>query len=163
MRGVKKRILVIALAFAMLALPISAAYATKPVEVSGVIFPGGMPSMEIKEAGKSDNQIMELVGLQAWDGDISGIGSWEARWMMHNADDEENLEVNAKGLVTLSGEVAGMYGTVTIKLSGKSGVGHWRIISGTGELANVHGQGITWMINPEIFLMGYEGVIHFDP
>ena len=39
--------------------------------------------------------------------------------------------------------------------------GNWRVLGGTGDLANVHGQGTTWGITE--FMIGYEGWIHFDP
>jgi hypothetical protein len=38
---------------------------------------------------------------------------------------------------------------------------NWRILGGTGELANVHGQGKKWGV--DIFTIGYDGWIHFDP
>ena len=40
--------------------------------------------------------------------------------------------------------------------------GGWRILGGTGDLANVHGQGTKWA-GSDILTMEYEGVIHFDP
>jgi hypothetical protein len=152
---------------AMLALPMSAVYAKpvdKFVEVKGAFYPGGpFESFEIREAGKSDNQIWEFVMPQVWVGGILGTGLLEARYVVHNFDDAE-FWVNVLGLITLTGTVADVPGTVTIKFSSVSSRGgHWRIISGTGELANVHGQGTVWVIDSENLVIGYEGVIHFHP
>jgi hypothetical protein len=38
---------------------------------------------------------------------------------------------------------------------------NWRILGGTGDLANVHGQGTKWAIDP--LTVEYEGWIHFGP
>jgi hypothetical protein len=40
--------------------------------------------------------------------------------------------------------------------------GHWRILKGTGELANLHGQG-TWAAVTPPLVYSYEGQVHFDP
>jgi hypothetical protein len=161
----KKKVLVVALALAMLALPMSAVSATKPdkfVEVGGEVLAMGPPSMEIMPAGKSDNLIMDVLVTHMWEGGISGTGTVEVQWIMHNSDDPENTWVNVLGLITLTGEVAGLPGTVTIKFSSVSNTkGHWRIIGGTGELANVQGQGTLTPISQ--MLIEYEGVVHFNP
>jgi hypothetical protein len=49
------------------------------------------------------------------------------------------------------------YGELTIGGSND----YWRIVGGTGDLANVHGQGTKWGIDP--VTIEYEGWIHFDP
>ncbi|MFN2292181.1 MAG: DUF3224 domain-containing protein [Anaerolineae bacterium] len=72
-----------------------------------------------------------------------------------------------RGNVTFDGFVDGKEGTLEILFVGFSpGAlddwnGTWRILSGTGELANLHGQGVFWATG-----MGachYEGQIHFAP
>jgi hypothetical protein len=79
-----------------------------------------------------------------------------------------------KGTVTFNGTVLGRGGeeddTMVIMFVGKSPgdiftwSGTWRIIGGTGELANVHGQGV-WgnSENPACPGVHYEGQIHFSP
>jgi len=67
------------------------------------------------------------------------------------------------------GTVMGKEGTLVIQLVGwrylpEDWYGQWLIISGTGELANLRGQGIWWgpgfgAEGPDIF---YSGQIHFD-
>ena len=78
---------------------------------------------------------------------------------------------------TFTGTVDGKYGTMVIRLIGKRTYwdednfwwyGHWKIISGTGELEDIHGQGTWWGPGyegscvpgdrPDIY---YEGKIHF--
>jgi hypothetical protein len=69
-----------------------------------------------------------------------------------------------------TGTVDGKSGTFTMLLKAKftyptitypSLEGTWVIISGTGELANLHGQGTWW--NNAGQILGYAGQIHFDP
>ena len=72
-----------------------------------------------------------------------------------------------KGLVTFTGTVKGVSGTMEIMFLGKSPgdiftwSGTWRIISGTGGLANIHGNG-TWE-SPTAYGLYYQGHIHFAP
>ncbi len=74
---------------------------------------------------------------------------------------------------TFTGTVQDKSGTLIIQLVGKRTMwdaerfwwsGQWMIVSGTGELANLHGQGTWWgpgfgAEGPDIF---YSGQIHFD-
>lgn len=83
-----------------------------------------------------------------------------------------SLVLNPSGLVvqlyfTFTGTVAGRSGTCIIKFQGNGeGIGMsirgaWVILSGTGELANLHGQ-----LNVEGIggvILHYTGQIHFDP
>lgn len=67
------------------------------------------------------------------------------------------------GLINFVGTVNGKEGTLVINFVGqKPGsiwYGQWVIISGTGELANLRGQGTWW--GPPL-KMDYSGDIHFD-
>ena len=71
------------------------------------------------------------------------------------------------GNVTFTGTVEGATGTLEFLFIGTSpGAldvwdGTWRIISGTGELANLHGNGVFWATG--LGAVHYEGQIHFDP
>jgi hypothetical protein len=42
-------------------------------------------------------------------------------------------------------------------------VGTWRIVHGSGDLANLHGQGTWWHIPTGYTFFDYEGQVHFDP
>jgi hypothetical protein len=72
-----------------------------------------------------------------------------------------------KGIVTLTGTVLGEEGTLEILFVGTSPgdiaywTGTWRILSGTDDLANLHGQG-TFESN-DLMDIHYEGKVHFDP
>jgi len=159
-REVNKKVLVIvlALAAAMLALPISVVSATKPIPVEGTFFPTGIPSIEMRQAGNSDNIIFDVSGPQTWTGSIVGSGSGEGRWVVHKASDPDSGHATTRNVLTLDVVFDGKAGTLTII----GDQGNWRIISGTGELANLRGQGTTFVI-VDMLLMGYEGQVHFDP
>jgi hypothetical protein len=72
-----------------------------------------------------------------------------------------------KGNVTFTGSVDGKTGTLELLFRGTSpGAvddwnGTWRILSGTGELANLHGNGVFWANG--LMDVHYEGQIHFAP
>ena len=72
-----------------------------------------------------------------------------------------------KGNVTFTGTVVGAAGTLELLFIGTSpGAlddwnGTWRILSGTGELANLHGKGVFWATG--LGAVHYEGKIHFAP
>jgi hypothetical protein len=76
-----------------------------------------------------------------------------------------------KGTVTLDGTVLGVPGTVQIMFVGTSPgdlftwSGTWRILGGTGELANLRGQG-NWANSedPDNYPgVHYWGRVHFEP
>jgi hypothetical protein len=58
----------------------------------------------------------------------------------------------------------GKTGTITFLLDGKTGEGGtWVIIGGTGDLANLRGQGKYTPSATSTYINIYEGQIHFDP
>jgi len=77
------------------------------------------------------------------------------------------------GVVSFEGKVNGVEGTLVIWFLGKKPdmfadwSGKWVILSGTGDLANLRGQGTWWGPGaPEVGQKGYvdySGKIHFDP
>jgi hypothetical protein len=169
-KEMNRKVLVIAVALmavAMIALPISAVSATKPMPVSGTftMFPGVISE---NNAGNSDNSIWTFEDLPViFDGGIIGTGSYDGRWVVHNYDDPLALWVNSKGHYEIEATVDGKSGTLYIEAGSNSGhpttlkPAKWRIIGGTGELANLHGQGT--FIGETIFLYVYTGQVHFDP
>ena len=159
-----RKVLVIAVALmavAMLAVPISAVNATKSAPVAGEFVPTEGTTYVMRRAGSSGNLIVELEGPHAWTGSFEGTDNSEGRWVWHNFFDSDPMNdfLSVSVTCTLDVEYNGLTGTLTIKIDN----GNWRIISGTGALANLHGQGTTYDIEPSIFLMGYEGQVHFDP
>jgi hypothetical protein len=119
-----------------------------------------MGTFETRKPGKSDNLIVDIEGPQTWTGSFVGSCVIECRWIVHKESDPEapGNDLSNRCFFTLDVEYAGKSGTLIIK----GAEGHWRIISGTGELANLRGQGTITVIDAEIMLMGYEGKVHFD-
>jgi len=72
----------------------------------------------------------------------------------------------ARGLIYFEGSVNGKSGTLLIQFEGKKAgdpllwSGKWMILSGTGDLANLQGQGAFWGPSKNL---EYSGWIHFDP
>lgn len=160
-----KKIFVIAVALmavAMLAVPISAVYATKPMPVEGTFFPAGLGTIVTSQPGNSDNLLFNISDApQTWTGSFDGSAVAQVLWNVHKSSDEDapGFHLTGRSAFTLDVVYDGKEGTLTIK----GAQGHWRIISGTGDLANLRGQGTIYGINPDIMLFGYEGQVHFDP
>ncbi len=57
------------------------------------------------------------------------------------------------------GTASGYSGTLLFNLVpfGQNGLGQWTILQGTDELANLHGQGLSYTDGT------YDGQVHFDP
>ena len=152
-----KKILVIGLAVAMLALPISMVFAKnnpKFMEVSGQLQILGGATTELTPAGNSDNVKLVVTGnSMMWTGSFEdSISVSHGRWMIHKD------HVTATNIHIMQAEFDGKTGTLTITTS----MGGWRIISGTGDFANCHGHGTSYpIVYPVLF--GYEGIIFFDP
>jgi len=101
-----------------------------------------------------------------WSGTFDGT-STEEFVIVNHANNGFNFY---RGVVEFTGSVDGRFGTVTIKTNGKQDPGtvapgpglwsgHWVIVGGTGDLANLHGHGT--FSGPSLFL-DYEGQYHFS-
>jgi hypothetical protein len=101
-------------------------------------------------------------------GDFLGTSTEVYDFVMHGASAPYVYEKGFyKGTVTFTGTVKEeRTGTMEILFVGKSPgdvmvwSGTWRIISGTGELANIHGNGV-W--GSSELGVHYQGKIHFEP
>ncbi len=159
------------LAALLLTMSMSVAYATKPIPVSGIFsVTKGVGSITYWQAGESDNHIWTLSDYTTtWTGDISGIGTYDGRWVTHNYGPPAGDEwVNSRGSYTIAATVDGKSGTLYIEGVGNSGnpqPSTWRIIGGTDELANLHGQGTFEpnLATPSPYDYLYSGDVHFDP
>ena len=163
----KIRLTVLTLATVLFSTLYFGAVVAKPsTPVSGNIefisvFPAGPP----KVAGKSDNRMIIMDIIEEWSGDIEGIAIAKATWIVHNAPLNTNpgawLNVHAI-IICDDATVLGKSGGLTIKLrvAGSGANCQWTIMGGTGDLANVHGQGKASM-DTEPF--EYTGHVHFDP
>ena len=99
-------------------------------------------------------------------GDIVGTdGTFDRRLVFHDyLSGLPNSWITQHGIITIDATFDDMEGTLYIRTSANSKVspdGEWRIIGGTGELANLHGQGTFDHVNP--FIFNYEGQVQFDP
>jgi hypothetical protein len=123
-----------------------------------------MGSSTVRQAGNSDNTIMVLSGgIFVWTGGIAGPCSWEGRWVIHSLGDPLKEATNTVGYYTIEATVDGKQGTLVIEAKANTNSPHhpnWVIISGTGELANLHGQGTFTGSFP---VWNYVGQVHFDP
>ncbi|TRO52723.1 hypothetical protein E2P63_03145 [Candidatus Bathyarchaeota archaeon] len=147
---------------AMLALPMSIIYAKKPMPVQGTFFPAGAPTVVTSQPGNSDNLVVDISdGPQMWTGSFVGSAVSSVHWNIIKSSDEEapGHHVSGKSTFTLDVVYDDKEGTLTIK----GDHSNWRIISGTGDLANLRGHGTFYQIDITIMLMGYEGEVHFDP
>jgi hypothetical protein len=186
---VNRKVFGIAVVFmivAMLALPISAVLAETPTQITGKWrFTGFLPPGVTldKKAGANAFLTMHNSG-EYFEGPLIGtFDNWIAL-NFHYGDPEivaglpdsppysvyfgtPKIVDNRKMMRTFTGTVMGYAGTLTISLERHwvPGLGvmknSWHIMSGTGELANIHGQGTWWTTSPGNH--EYEGTIHFAP
>jgi len=156
----------VALAAALLLLmSISVAYATKPIPVSGKIIIMGFSVSSADMAGQSDNAIVYLSLNGMFTGSIAGSYTSESRWVYHNYQQSDQwISVHAVDTIsaTITIDSVQYTGTLFFMLNGKGAEGgNWVIIGGTGDLANLHGQGTYTPVSGNV--QNYEGQIQFDP
>ena len=166
-----RKVLVIAvalMAIVMLATPlVGMAYAKKPTFVSGEQMIIGYTPISDVPKGKSDNVVSTAMLEVAWTGDIEGVAEYEGILMLHNwvpplGGPDTTVNIHEKihfEAVTVLGKTGSL--TLAVCLGGSKGVFRWTIIDGTGELANLHGNGIYYVIEAPFY--DYEGHVHFDP
>ena len=138
---------------AMLVLPMSGVLATKSTEVSGVFMWTGPPTWEVQRETPNGNILRGTVPLM-YTGYFSGPAEGEFVWNTH-----DNHGVTGRNFHTIETQT----GSLVILLSNSNS--KWRIISGTGAFANIHGTG-TFMSDtttdmPYDFI--YTGNVHYDP
>lgn len=167
----KKKILGIigVLLVAMFALPI-AIYATKPMPLTAnreFIQPPTF--VDARMAGGSDNRFTYLEGNYDWTGDIVGIGfagamRFYSSWVLGVPPPQQESPIRVRAFETIDPvTVFGTYeGSLTLRLEYYEDLdgnykGKWVIISGTGDLTNLRGQG---KLLPDGTITG---MVHFDP
>ena len=141
------------------------AYAESPVEVEADFVYS--PTC-YDERWASDNQFLYCTDTAEWTGDFVGDSSEEYIAVLHGSEGNFVFDTAFyKGTAIFTGEVAGREGTLEILFVGKSladindWTGTWRIISGDGGLANLHGKGTFYNNGPlDIHI---DGQIHFAP
>jgi ABC-type antimicrobial peptide transport system permease subunit len=161
-------IIIVLMAVAILTTPLlGITYAKKSTFVNGTqMITNFIPLGEIPK-GKSDNVLMTSTLFVTWSGDIAGDTEYERRLMLHkwvppSGGPETKVNIHERiyfPTVTVLGKTGSL--TLAVNLGGSKGVFRWTIIEGTGELANLHGNGRYWLDEAPFY--DYEGYVHFDP
>ena len=150
MKTVKKKILVIALALAMLAMPIASVFAIKPVTmtITGKYYmmDPDPEHMQVFVRGNSDNTMLKFRDfVSVFDGDITGSGVYHADWKISPSHptfigffDLEDVTIDIEGEFTGTGDLR----------IGTFGEEDWIIESGSGDFRSIRGTGITWSSSP---------------
>ena len=123
--------------------------------------------VDIRFAGR--NAFMDITDVATWTGTFEGTSTMEAIVSLYGPEDTDPALV--KGVYDFEGEVWGKSGTLQILLVAwwhpeVEWHGYWKIIGGTGELANLRGQGTTSGLDPgfgNVAENEYSGKIHFEP
>jgi len=164
---VKKLLLTVLIACALLVAASMVAEATSPTEVSGE----GDYTFQVsstREAGP--NLFMHATENEQWRGDMTGTGNSEFTVGMFAAG-FWTVELRCE----FQGAIGGKQGTLQLLMVGKKPLGSdwhgkWVIGGGGGGLSNAHGEGIWW--GPGYRSDGkvdgdpdfrYSGQVHFDP
>lgn len=164
----KKLLVTLLLVCMVLPMASLSVYAGPAVDVQGDFTYTPTGCEEERWAG--DNQfLLGCADVGDWyQGDFAGVSEEEYRVVLHGSQGNFVYEYGFyKGTVTFAGTVAEKTGTLKLKFVGTSPgdiavwSGTWRIISGTGELANLRGNGVFW--SNGLMDVHYEGQIHFDP
>ena len=150
----------ILIALTVLALTPVTAYASPPTEGSGSYEFGNTTILDVRQAGGT--MIIKDITEQVLEGDVTGTAIFERTFILHS-----NGKFNVHGIVTATAIVGDRSGTYTQRAVAKGDMttgtvqGTTVFLSGTGDLANIHGHGtITGVSN----VAGtYSGKIHFDP
>jgi hypothetical protein len=120
----------------------------------------------ISERWANGNQFCDGVEDSIWTGTFSGTSYDTFTVIKHDADPGPPSFVNVIGVINFEGNVGDKNGELVIKFVGKKTgeplewYGTWVILSGSGELENLRGQGTWW--GPSMDL-DYAGKIHFKP
>jgi hypothetical protein len=161
MRKMLSATLLICTAALLPTLLIVAVHATPPEAVSGYFD----YTFEVTGSREADgNVFIYAKEWEVWVGSFKGTAESVFRVEMFSAG-FWNVWLRS----TFAGWVNGEYGELTIQLVGKKPAagdwyGQWVILSGTGDLANLHGHGTWWgpgfgAAGPDIF---YAGNMHFN-
>ncbi len=156
----KALLTVLAIAVVLLATPVIAtARATKPMPVSFTSTGAGIVSSDWRDAGKSDNRLVTQEINLVWAGDFEGDSVMEVRLMFFNFGSSEQT-YNYREIVTFTGVILDEYeGSLTLV----GGQGNWRIVAGTDDLSNLHGQGKMALRAGSDSVWDFTGQVHFDP
>jgi len=165
-----KRLLLIPIVLCALILGVTPAGAEPPEEASGEwAYAPDLGGITSRTAGNTT--FLYGTEVSTFTGTIVGTSNDDWVVVCHQKG-PESVMTSIRLTVEFTGEVAGRVGSFTMKASGKQDstvcapvgatwYGKWVIIGGTGELADLHGNG-EWTGPDNIFKWGYTGKIHFD-
>lgn len=164
------KVLVVAVALmavAMLAVPMSVAYATKPETrtLTGTfyILVGQGGSTKTIMAGESDNVLLKHKDIPVlWTGDIAGSGVYSGEWLVKGGPIIQGGELKvAIGHYVLEDAVVDGIGVGDLSIGHNKYGLDYLIKSGTGDLSSIRGKGT---ITPIDFITyDYEIVIQINP
>lgn len=158
---------VISMAALLLVVSMPAAHACNIRQsVSGTLFLTGPPPPPVIKTIGNNIQIWDLSnGPMAWTGGIAGTGPYDGHWLFLNYGTDK-MHMYGVGEQTLSAVVNGKAGTLKIAevswATNSEAGGSWRIIYGTGGLANIHGEGTITGIDMSMGVYAYTGQIYFN-
>ena len=156
--GVKK-FCALAILLSTLLLPI--VQATPSTTVGGDWKYGYTGFERIKSA--DGNQIVSVTEHGDWTGDFVGASEMVVSGVIHSKG-----FITFEGVINFDGSVLDKDGTLIIRYTGvvtSAGeiISQWVIQSGTGDLANLRGQGSFSGVGEPGDLFQYSGKIHFEP
>jgi len=146
------------LTVSMLALSMSPANATQSTTVTWQSFSGSYLPPFTPPQSAGENTIYTANRAKTYTGDIEATGISHFRMVMHK-DGVTTSATTTVAVTQLMGQ--SVEGTLTLK---HGSIGLWRIISGTGDLANLRGQGTIYKDeNTPAGAYTFSGKVHFDP
>ena len=160
----KKLFAISLMLFAFVLAPMPAS-ASPPTEVNFTETYSADPlALTVRVAG-SNTFISGPTDTDVWEGDFEGVSTQDFVVVNHSVAGFNNY----RGLIEFEGSVLDSEGTLVMKTNGKQAdgeafptdavwTGHWVIVSGTGDLENLRGQGT--FSGPSGFLT-FAGKVHF--
>jgi hypothetical protein len=126
--------------------------------------PGEVPCIETH----GGNTVMYTFENGKWEGTFNGISTEDGKVVVYSSG-----ALSFDAIVSFEGEVDDKFGALQMSVNGRwtdggtEWQGRWVIISGTGELSTLHGQGTWWGPGaPDFGVWGdiyYAGNVHFEP
>ena len=161
-----KRATLMVLSLVMVLSVLSISASASPPTTAGGLWQYQPFILEARTAGC--NMFLHTFENGLWTGTFEGTSTEDGKVVVHCSG---AWSFNA--IVSFEGEVDGKVGTLTMSVGGSAPdeftdwQGRWVILSGTGELANLRGQGTWWGPGaPDVGLWGdiyYGGKVHFEP
>ena len=134
---------------------VGAVPATESMAVNFTSIGLGVVTSSWRQAGESDTWINTAVHNLLWQGDFEGNSVMEVRLVFYDYGTPDQTYTYHE-IVTFTGTFLQEYtGTLTIM----GGQGNWRVMSGTGELSNLRGQGKMQLSGPGTW--SFTGQVHF--